>query len=64
MARVIRVDFSRGAPQPYWLDKETGQLSFVFDVPSPPIRQVELIRRPSISTYADRVHAALEAREG
>lgn len=67
MGRLIRVDFSGSIPQPYWIDKDTGQLSFIFDVPwRTPARQVDLIEVPraeNVRTFSDAICRALERRE-
>lgn len=56
-------------PNIYWLDKTTGQLSFMFDVPSAPpnrLGPVSVAPEPEVKgwTHADQIHLALQRREG
>lgn len=66
--KVIKVHFGSHVPQVHWVDVATGQLSFVYDVPSHPpgVAVSETVgRRPrTLDGYAARSHDAMAAREG
>lgn len=66
--RVIKVHFGPVVPQVHWVDVKTGQLSFVFDVPSfgpnVMISPSVVCRSLTTNSFVGRSHDALERREG